>query len=1218
MKHLIIYILFVSACLGASPQTCTAVKSGNASDPTVWGSCTASGGTSISYMGSTQTLSAGVPGASGSKDRVVVPAPYVVTADVNLELGDPASETVTALTIQGSSSGSFGQVTQTSGHVISLHGYDSVAQAHSITQWGILATVPGSALWLSTSNSATAAPSGRWYIGCGALATIGCSASAGAWVQANTGTPGTFSAWTGGTGLYAKFNNQTLPTVSIGDLVEFLIPPLPAATGTGQLGPPYTPTPCYTVADPVLGFNVDMYCGMPPSAPAPPIMPLTSDSTTCGGAASCSVPHGQPLCVVQVSPLKLGYAIWASDGWECSSPPAMAITDAGTGPFWLIKPAFVSTPPSYVTWNTSQSNSISALVENYDAIRTHLEVPGYISNAAGTGPEKKGDSSFVPSGITIKSQLGNGATATSLTRKDRCQTLTTIGDYTLDPISGVMCLWGGSDKVTLATASTGLAVTGAQVTLGNSSSGAGTELLIQNSDIRNLFTTSGGSAVWSLNSYNSSTANNRLAVTGSNLFNTSAIFQTNSLTGTANSPIPFEGNEINNSMPNAASIINTGTSSSYVSISANYMTMAAVPVVGTNVTSGVPDQPHWSFIGNVGTPSSLITANAHAVTFSDALLSRNRFESPTYAGGGVSIVAGISGHPAITEWSTYYGYRISLKFDSFNEIRYVNFPFSGVHHTIIANDYGNGGPVYFRSVLMHHLLQPGWQGLLGGGDFLDFGYQGNFWTDGIQTYNNTVIGAQVGCMSQEDVGDSGINMVTGGVMANTICQTAYSGAYMFTRGLMANGILGNPQLITGLNNSMYGTFAGYYTQTATAPPNQNTLLLNRYINPLWKSGTTNYNTDATRGCLGVSIQNPTYATLGSTGSLTCTYTSASNSTFTWNDGTGAGPAVQANWAGAGTTYTLTGLVSGSFYGQLAVSGTPWTCGNSGQTDFAGNQFYLLGCPAGNYVRMLTGAAAGKVYGITCGPITTEKCDNGHLGVVPDPTADGATSGDTFAILMVDLKLPNSGATQSIEVGLDPRLLPTSTLTDSGISLVASGICASGCATTGDTAIPQTYTWDVTNSPLSGGINSPMQGPDPTVQAFAANGPFVPTATAWKTQGTSGGAIGAIPAITAALSGPTGAPVSYGFTYSLTAGNFSGGTPLTCTDSGNGTFLMGGVYSHGSGTATPTSGATSYAISYTPANSGSHTVSCTTTLGAWIDPGATTFSGGVNPSFPPIF
>ncbi len=1223
MRLLITLILACVPVFGAS-ITCQAVKSGNASDPTVWkdganpaNPCQALGGASISFEGSTQMLLAGVPGAAGSKDCVTVPDPFLVTGDVNLEFGDPSSSASCAgLTLGATSSSSFARIVMTAGHALSLRGYGSVEGLNplgSMSPWSVLQIQPGAALWFDTANpeQGELRINGRVYIGChNSLVVLGCNGPTGAWVQFNSGTPGTVSAWAGGTGLYAPLNNQTLPTFAVGDIVEFLVAPLPAATGTGALGPPYTLTPCVYVPDPVLGFSVPSYCGIPPSIPAPGVMPVTTDSAMCGGAASCVVPHGVPLCVVQASPLQVGYAAWATDGPHCSGSTAIAITDSGTAPLWMIKPAFVSQNPANYTWNASASDAPSAFQSYFDAIRTHYLLPySNVSNAAGNGPARKGDTSLSFSGVTVTSQLGAGATANALTQADRCPALTAIGQFTFDPVFGEMCLWGGSNQVSWTANFKHLAIANRAPKIRNSVAGAGTELLIENSDVRGLYSTA-AAAVVDLTGYNSATANNRLRMEGSLLAWSATAFQLDGLTGSANSPIPvWEGGEIQGVSESANYVFVPYSSSAHVSISNNWLQFGrnqfAIGTYHAALTGNTPvDHPHWYLVGNAGYVCDFIDIPSYGITtFSDALISRFRFESPAYAGQGFITVGGTNGHPATAEWGVAHGFRMISSYDQYFQYRYFHIPFSGYHHTFVANEGSSAVPLSLPSVSWDHIIQAAGQSN-SSSETVDFGYQAYAYIQSPRVTNITTIGAQIGCVGLQDAGDDEISVVLDASVANNICQGAASTVHHFARGVFpVTNYIGNVQLTSGLNNAMYGTAGGNYTQNATPPPNQNTTTLNRFSTITWHSG-TNYNTDATRTVAGVTLQNSTAASVAS-GSLVFTRTSASNMTYTWNDGGGAGAAQQLNWAGSGTSYTATAVTvpyTQANNGTIAVSGTPWDCGTTGPTDANAKQYYSVGCPAGNLLKWTSGAAAGTVSAILGGTRNT---------LIVSPTPGGAIA-DTFVILKVNLILPNSGATQSIEVGVSAALLPASSVTDSGITVSTSGICASGCPATGDPAIPQTWTWDVTNAPANGGINSPLEGPDPTVQAFAPNGPYVPQGNAWKTQSTSGSYIGAVNGlISSSLTGPTagttGIPSTV-FTYSLTSGVFSGGTIVTCSDGGqNGQFVSGAGNGTGSISVTPSLNATSFTFTYTATSPGAKSISCSTALGYWTDPGAKTYT-----------
>ena len=1235
MKPIFLILITVCSAFAASPVTCTAnAGTWNWSNASAWSGCSgASGGTSITYRGATaSTLASGVPGASASLDRVDIPSGATVTVDVPISLGDATSgATVTALTIESGG-------TLIVSKVIRVAGYSTIVDVShggllNLKQGGTLTVQPGGSIWVDTAQNLTGEmrTDGNLYIGCGKYAVSGCAANAGFWGTVRAGTPGTIAAYTGGSGLYSAFNSMTIPSLSVGDLIELGAAPLPAASGTGALGPPYTKTPCVTTTDPQMQITVDSYCGIPPSAPAPPVAPLTTDSTMCGGASSCAVPLGYPLCVVNVSPLEVGFAAYASDGWHCSGSTAIAITDAGTGPFWISKPAFLSPVFSNFSWSTSVTPTQPSSFQSwYDATRTHYLLAGApasgISNAAGTGPAKDGDTSFTASAVTIISQAGGGSTATSMTLKPRCSGLTTIGDYSLDWEDGYMCLWGGSDQITATLGWKALTFSSRLPQFDNQSTGAGTELLIENADIRGLYSSSGGNPVWSLSGYNNSTSNNRLRMEGSTFMWDAQTFSLSGATGTSASPVAIEGNTIYTvNTPLASPLFfqsGSASAATYVSMSANFLAIQGGAPSG--LASGVTpstnrDNNHWYFVGNVGRPSIFMDSSAYGPlqTWGDALVSRNRFDSPGYniAGGdGMIKLAGTAGHPALIEWNEFYGYRSTVQFDHDSTYRYNFFPFSGKHHSIVANEYTSTTPAYIPNVTFEHMIQAGWQ-IPGGSPFVNLGYQAYTWIDNAAVYNNTSIGAQQGCVSLQKSGDSEISVVTRAYVANQVCQDANGSATFFDRGATASAAsLNNVQLVAGLNNSMYGTFGAYYTVNPSPPANQNTTTLNGFAAFTWHSG-TNYNTDATRALTGVVLQNPTYTS--ATGTLSYSYTSASNRTLSWNDGSGAGTAVQLNWGGAGTSYTVSGAPTipylGGNNGTIAVSGTPFTC-SGGAADANGKTYYVSGCPAGNFVVMTSGTANGQVFSIQGATSST---------VIVTPVPTGVANADTFVILVLNGKLNNSGATNSVEFGLYPASLPNSSVSDSGISVAVTNICASGCAATGATSVPDTWTWDSSNNPLGGNLPYPMEGPDPTVSAFSPSGPYASPNTAWKTQSTSGSYIGAVlPLATTSLTSSLSSVQvwrSATLTYTLSGGvGFTGGTIETCSDGGSGIFSYGASGGVGSLAMTPAMNATTLTFSYTPVATGSVTISCTTALGGgWSDPAGVALSATANTSFFPF-
>jgi len=251
------------------------------------------------------------------------------------------------------------------------------------------------------------------------------------------------------------------------------------------------------------------------------------------------------------------------------------------------------------------------------------------------------------------------------------------------------------------------------------------------------------------------------------------------------------------------------------------------------------------------------------------------------------------------------------------------------------------------------------------------------------------------------------------------------------------------------------------------------------------------------------------------GKETYTYNSATNITATWDDGIGSGPgaSVQLNFSGASSSWTPTAVTEwpdaqGAEFTMPSAWGTP-TDDNTG-------------CPDSTFATFVNGGAAGKWYAlIRCGSTgnnlvkSTLATPSNIIVLIGDPVVDGYHVGDTLAIFQSEAVLQNGAAAQSVTLAPDYRLVPSSTQTDTGISIAVANYCAGGiCSGALDPQLPggtqndsNSFLWGTTNAPVNGGIAEPLNGGDMT-NAFRAGSPYQPKGLPWRTAGHSGGPIGA--------------------------------------------------------------------------------------------------------------
>lgn len=1053
------------------------------------GSCGAAGGTSISYRGHTAIIPPGVPGAAQSSDFVVVPSGYVVHVTIPVLLGNANDSPLgTALTIQGTDHSNYGAVVVDDGALLSLSGFYNAspngAGVADIQQFGILQVMPGGALWVDTLHNLVGEVTlgGRFYAGCGdtGLApTPFCTANAGAWVQATQGLVGTPGVFVG----------SNLPSLQVGNLVELTTTPQPAVTGGGGYGPPYS------------SIGV-----IPPTpAAAPPVMP-----TVAGSGIPNALPDGWPMCVVSVSPLELGFPVDVTN--KCTGATAVSFADAGSGLLWLKKPAFVWGNPNNYRWNipvTINSTVCPFCAGGFDALHSWMALEGNFSNAAGTGPGRPGDTSFSPSTLTVTSLFNDGYYCGSIYyRRARFQDVQQCSEYYLDENSGQFVVWGGSALSINVTGTAYVSVpnAGRNVIFRTPSGGptAGNELLIENTNIQYL---NGNTIpIFAASNYSSAVNGAHFRFEGNTVKNAGGLIQTSNLAGTASSPIPITNNAFYNSANAGTYFVGAATGSSYVDISNNYWDVNNYPITTLNANVGSPqDNPHWSVTNNTGNVEVLISSTTSGLgvinTFSDLLFQRNRlmFAGVPYQGayaGTWQGPGGLAGHPAHFEWNYMYGMERCAFLDQYTVTDH-NLCAWAVHHGYVLNTGSGGGAGhYFPGLDFEYNLNVEKQVTGGSGSFFDMGYNTGYWLDSPIIRNNTSTGNSEGGISLGDLYDTGVvGLVTNATILDNLLvgDTDNQGATGF--GFAKRQALSQNLTQSGIahagNNILAGPGPAYLSAVSGGSPNMTNLSFNRFTKVTHNGGTL-YNTDPQRNVTGIVIQNPTYTSVAS-GALSLSYNSSSDIAVAWNDGSGFGAAAELNWAGAGATFPITGAVGQSADAQLAMAGN-WGGGD-----------WQTGCPESNYLQIVSGPGAGHVYAIV-------SCTPGQLTVVPDATNDGVTSGSVAVIVDAETRLYSADGTNYVDIGVDPRSLPSSSVSDSGISLALTDYCQSGCAAWLDPQIPGTQTntassfqWQISNSPVFP-IAPPLQGGS-MEQAWTA-ATYRPAA-ATQYASSTGGCVGAV-------------------------------------------------------------------------------------------------------------
>jgi hypothetical protein len=1137
---------------------CYAVTSGNWNNPRIWassvagsgGSCIAGGGTSISYRGATTFIAPGVPGVVDVGDYAVINKGVTVRipSGTYIQTNKGTYRGVSdGITISGDSN-SYGSLVVDNGGLLKVHGASSTNDNYmTIDQYGVFQIMPGGAFWVGSGvNGPNISVSGKFYSGCldqTSYPTPFCTGNAGGWVTASTGASLNITAV------------SSLPAdLAVGDLVE--------------LSPPQSPT---TYTHPYTGID-----GTTPP-PTPPILPTTDDTgsspmKTCGSVASCLIPESTPLCVVAISGSSVTLG-WPRGGTTAQpyctgAETAINITSAGSGRLWLNKPAFLWGDPNLFVWNNPVSSTIasgSAVQGHFDALRSGFVLSedgaGPISNAAGTGPGRIGDSSLT---LNLSTKTSSGAVGPSFT---------SCSHLSLQDVTSSGC-YLNYDKASMINAGFGLqhygnfSFTGPYAAAGGSAEvntvatlivPSGTprehnEVVIGNSDIRYLMKGISSSFIQLSGlanttnqqvafSYNTVRMTNNLLGFGSR-DRTRTFTPTNVFEGLANSWYASSASEYGTGQ------INFWANTSNFDLSQNYINDFH-PWISCHLVSPSDDASMSTFSGGTITNNNMIGSaffsgqNSSACNWTNNLIQDNRITGDGIrdgAGSGwPSYVFALGGLDNITEASPNY-------------VKY------NIIYGFLRGARMNRGTVWDHNVFMnlwHHGLVFASQESLNGGvsgqgltisnnifatygitetlHLINLGYAESQLIDGAVIKNNTIMGP-ASCIMLGDSDGGTYTLLVGIQIYDNICAPAGSGTAMIRK----NANTSHPQMA-----QMQLEYVGYNAiQGATTPflgvgPNANTDNIpnpeyNR--NVLVTNTNGNYNTDATRNVTGVAIQNPTYSTAKTGGALRFTRTSDSNMTMAWAlDGENYGAEAQLNWGGSGTTYSVSSSYSESpadltvrLNSVITVNGTPFAAiGNPTSTS----------CPITRWALMTSGAESGNAFAIV-------DCDS-TSSITFAPHASNISANDTFVILNPEVRLYDADGVDYIDVGIDARSLPTSSKTDTGINLAMTDYCTGCGSDVIITGLPTTFTSGTTGSPIAPTTYIPAFGG--SAQLAFTSDDYVPDGTAWTSASSLGSYLGAVAPDDSAPNPPTIGTATAGnaqASVTFTAPGWNGGSSIT--------------------------------------------------------------------------
>lgn len=1150
MKRLLL-ILSALPAFAASPATCyPAVSVTSITTIAAWNNaanwsstshgtastCAATGGATTSWYGSTVTLNAGVPGAHNSggtdiDDSIVVPVDSTIiwpASSGQVELGSATYPTCDdAFKIHATNSSTFGVLSVAANASMLVHGASSAGCNYGVVdQFAVFCLPPGASFWIGTdSNVPQLAISGRLHIGRGdqtayPTPTSCGTTNAGALVTASVGFTLNFTAIT------------SLPTgIAAGQKVE--LDPVQQTVGTYP-------------------YATGAWDGVTPP-PFPPVMPTTSDegtgvSLTCGdsavvGVAACKVPESTELCVVAVS----GTSV--SLGWPRGGTPsvpyctgaetAMAITAAGSGRLWLKIPAFFGGDPARMTYNTSQSVNLSGAIctsttNCFDAVRSGYTIPNApISNQAGTGPGRNGDNSLavtwtLPSGLGTCSKL---SVPDVVTGTDCYIDYSTGWLFAHASLPGSSLVWTTSGNMTYKSASA--MVSQAGTVLIPAGSRTYNEMVFANAHVKNVFGTTSASVIQFSNLPN--TANNKMGVTHTTTSNSLGEFGIYGTTGNDSShPIEFNQNSFQPSAATASysqSHIGVFSTSSYVDISANRVHDRRILLKCQDYNGLFASRQTFDNFtvtnNNAATDTLIGQDNYPSCSWTNRLVQQNRIQgSGTTAGydgnylfalydGANYSTAGTNTN--ITRGNIIYGTFRGQQITSNSQLTYNTYLWNW-HHVTTMNQPGytyNGlysaGYLYSdtvdHNIMASQSYQPLWCAQTGYDDVLQI--------DSFTFSNNTCVGFNGGGGAAGGGGfmwgdpDWSFSLITKAVVKdNVFAMTATNGGMTYTPGTNG-GNMEQKTISLAANNGMQGSSTSY---TGVSAPNNNGIpnaTYNRNVTAT-QSG-VNYNTSGSRNITGITVQNANFSA-STVIALKYNWTNRSSVTVQMSSDAGSsyGTAAQLNWAagGAGTSYTIAGAGvtdPGVLYDFLDVTTTGTPFNSSGAY---GSSYVPATCPASRWAWMLTGANTGTAYGVVQCPGTYNAASS-KLTFVPHTTGIAAT--DTFAALNSEVNVCDNAGTKCVDLGIDPRTLPTATVSpDLGITVVASDFCtvaSPGCGTaTVVTGLPTTFTAGTTGAPLVA-VSLPEEGG--SSEAAHNGGYYLPTGTTWKTSSTTGSYIGAV-------------------------------------------------------------------------------------------------------------
>lgn len=651
--------------------------------------------------------------------------------------------------------------------------------------------------------------------------------------------------------------------------------------------------------------------------------------------------------------------------------------------------ATVSIPASLVNWNTAATPTGPSGVNNNMSTQPGPYFLGgnvylwkltdmWISNAGGTDIGSAADSSVSFSGISC-SPACTGADAILTTPVSSLTDVNGAGKYYVDHALGYVYWWqatGPGATVTFSASFKKLTYTSWHIEAISSSDH--NQLTADYTDFTYIGPASDAGGVWALYA-----TYKRPDTTLQNFSVRNCIFTycrrpigIGNMTGTALDPIHIEDNVFtavaaDDGSGYGGSAVFSRYASTQVSVARNTFTGRGYFYFGY-----VGPQTAISIKNNVIGSDALVKSSSDATTWPDSVIEENLIRgrgASTVGGYTTWMWAGSSGHPSTLSRNIYlYCYRWA-NFYNYNIIS-DNFVDHIVHHGLMSAGtsgvWGTGVTVS-GNILVRFTS--------GAAAPLEATYNIGSLIDGLTVRHNVMDGNQG--YSGWDWGDG---YDSGGPGPNTSVNVTFS-----------------DNLIT---NNAYGVrrtadTANLRTRNHILQADYN----NVYGNSTDFSGWSRFATfTGLANVTGVSLQTPSYSTAFAGKTLTYTYTSPSNISFTWDGGAPVSMIMAANATG-----TATGTQSTT---TLQDTSKAWPTASNDAN-----------CPKGGWVVITAGTGVGQVRRITTATANT-------LTVVPAWTTTPIAADSQYVIYLSQITL-TAGNSATIEVGIDARSLPASSQSD---------------------------------------------------------------------------------------------------------------------------------------------------------------------------------------------